>query len=245
MIQKKASLFTSLGLRKEDERIYEFLLGKAPQGISSIAQATGLHRPLIYRHLPPLIASGIVRTVPRAKTKLYTAAAPEHLLALFEEKTETFSAQVKAYRDAYTVEPRKPLVSYTEGAEGIRQTFHDLVETMKRGGVYYRYSSYGALAHTRMGRYHPKSYREKRNQKQLERMIITNAYGLKHEPAEWGKDMKAVPADFNLFEDDIVFSIYGDKISIVDYASETAVTIESSRLARFQEKLFKLLWRRL
>lgn len=52
--------------------------------------------------------------------------------------------------------------------------------------------------------------------------------------------VKAIPKKFDLFEDNISLIIYGDKIAYVDYNSNTAFIVESAKIARFQEKLFKL-----
>ena len=48
-----------------------------------------------------------------------------------------------------------------------------------------------------------------------------------------------------LFEDNISLIIYGNKIAHLDHTTGTAVTITSPSIARFQEKIFKMLWRKL
>jgi hypothetical protein len=59
------------------------------------------------------------------------------------------------------------------------------------------------------------------------------------------RSFKAVPKDFDLFEDNISLLIYGDKTAYIDYGSRTSFIVESPKIARFQEKLFRLLYKKL
>lgn len=55
--------------------------------------------------------------------------------------------------------------------------------------------------------------------------------------------MVSIPKSYDLFEDNVSKAIYGNKISFTDWDSMTGFTIESEKLARFEEKIFKLLFK--
>ena len=54
-----------------------------------------------------------------------------------------------------------------------------------------------------------------------------------------------IPHGTDLFAYDITQLIYWPKIAFVDYNTETSVIIENPIIAKFQERLFKLLYQRL
>lgn len=89
------------------------------------------------------------------------------------------------------------------------------------------------------------SVRKLRDQKQLERFVITNAATQERKKPRLEKSVKIVPRNFDLFEYDATELIYADKIAFVDYNTETAVIIENPKLAEFQKKIFKLLFMKL
>jgi len=108
--------------------------------------------------------------------------------------------------------------------------------------MYFRYSS--ALALNRE-KFIPKDYRSVRDKKGLERLIITNESTRGLHVKRLGREVKAVPADFDLFEYNISQLIYGNKVSLIDYNTKTAITIENAMIAEFQKKIFKLLFKKL
>ncbi len=54
-----------------------------------------------------------------------------------------------------------------------------------------------------------------------------------------------IPLSEDPFVYDIASLIYGDKVAFVDYKEETALVIDNPRFAKFQERLFRSLFKRL
>lgn len=52
----------------------------------------------------------------------------------------------------------------------------------------------------------------------------------------------AIPDGFDHFDDHISKVIYDDRVTIIDYLSETGFTIESARYARYEGKSIPLLF---
>ena len=75
--------------------------------------------------------------------------------------------------------------------------------------------------------------------------MITNLPNKLQKRPRLEREVKAVPPDFDLFEYNVSQIIYGNKVAVIDYNTETAVVIENPTIAKFQEKIFQLLFRKL
>jgi hypothetical protein len=88
-------------------------------------------------------------------------------------------------------------------------------------------------------------YARVRDTKKLERLVITSQEKAQSKVKKLNRSIKAIPKEVDLFEDNISLVIYGDKTAYIDYSSQTSFIIESAKIAHFQEKLFKLLYKNL
>lgn len=240
---KKENILEKLGMRQDEANIYAALLGSGPETVSGIAKSTGLHRPAIYRILPHLIERGLVTSVPRGKQKRFAAESPEKLKTLVDEVAGDLQEAIPELMRAFSSRSKKPIVKFLEGRKGIMSVFEDLILTLRRGDVFYRYSSGREVKKNE--RYLPKNYREVRDQKQLERFVITNEQTAKTKKPRLERGMKVVPKDFGLFDYDITEIIYGDKVAFIDYNTETAFVVENPVIAEFQKKIFRILYEKL
>jgi hypothetical protein len=59
------------------------------------------------------------------------------------------------------------------------------------------------------------------------------------------REIKIIDGKKEDFTDNIIFTIYANKISFVDFNTETSIIIESQEIAEFQKKIFKLLFKKL
>ena len=73
-------------------------------------------------------------------------------------------------------------------------------------------------------------------------MIITSDINRKHDPYDASRSVVAIPKEFDQFQDHISKVIFSDRVMILDYISETGFIIENERYARYEEKLFRLLF---
>jgi sugar-specific transcriptional regulator TrmB len=229
-----------LGLTPNQSKVYTSLVESGPALVSTIAHRSGLHRPTVYLALPALIEQGLVSVFPKRKQKMYVAEPPEKLRRLFEQFSVQFQEMLPQLSRNYSKRSARPLIKFLEGKKAIAFVFEDIVRTLKRGEVFYRYSSRKAT--TNGDAYIPKSYRELRDRKQLQRFVITNELVSKGKRPRLERAVKVVPRKFDLFEYDVTQLIYADKIAFVDYSSQTAVIIENPSIATFQRKLFELLY---
>ena len=138
----------------------------------------------------------------------------------------------------------KPRVRFLQGRDGTKRVFDDIVRSLKKGDVFYRYSS-NTDGQEKKDKYVPRGYRKMRDEKKLERQVITNEQTGAQKVAKLDRFIKIMPNDFGPFEHNVTEIIYGDKIAYIDYNSETAMIIESKKIADFQRHLFKMLYKRL
>ncbi len=143
--------------------------------------------------------------------------------------------------DSYRERAERPVFTYNEGREELAHLNLRVLEVVPEGGIYFRLSS---------GRHAPNShlyispeYENLRDIKELERMVITSEKNRTQKPSSPGRHVQTIPASFDPFDDHITKIIYADRVSIIDYESETAFTVQSERYARYEEKLFRLLSR--
>ncbi len=240
---KNTELLSRLGLSANESKIYLALLDHGDGTVSSVAKWSGLFRPVIYKTIPALVDKQLVATFPKGKQTHYRAESPARLSSQVEGLVEEFDIALPGLEALYSHRDKKPHVTFLEGKKALRAVFTDLVRTLPKGGVFYRYSS--MKDQRRSSKYLPHDYREKRDAKQLERFVITSAEGAKYKEKRMERAIKVIPKEEGLFDYDITQIIYGNKVVFLDDNSETAIVIQNPIIAEFQTKLFKLLWKRL
>lgn len=239
----KTPLLTSLGLNQSEGLIYLTLLTRGHLTITQIAKYSKLHRPLIYKSLPELERKQLVTETPRGKRIFYMAESPKKLESLFDELKNSFENNLPELLRTYENQSQKPIIKFLGGKEGIKFVYDDILNTLNRGDVFYRYSS--AKNMRKRGSYIPKNYEQRRDAKQIERFVITNKKTAERKRNRLDRDIKIIPTQFDPFEYNITQLIYGDKLAFVDYNTETATIIENHTIVQFQKKLFQLLYSKL
>ena len=91
----------------------------------------------------------------------------------------------------------------------------------------------------------PEKYKKIRDEKEIQRCIITSQELKKAKEIEHklNREIRAVPKNYDLFDDNIGKIIYGNKVAIIDYNTSTSFIIENKKFAEFEKKIFLLLYR--
>ncbi|MFA6158671.1 MAG: helix-turn-helix domain-containing protein [Candidatus Paceibacterota bacterium] len=239
---KHISALERLGLDAKEATIYTMLAKGGHLSASDIVRKSQLHRPAVYSALQGLVTKGLASIVPKGKQKRYAAESPRKIRELFDSSRAEIEGEIDELEREYVGAGKRPIVTYAEGSEAITRAYLDLVNTLGRGEVYYRYSSSKSLDSKR---YLPKSYREIRDTKGLERFVITNEPNKNRMVNRLGRLIKTVPSDYDLFNYDISVLIYGTKVVTVDYNTKTVITVDNPIIAEFQKKVFRLLFKKL
>lgn len=238
-----STLLRQLGLSKNAALVYLSLLNLGPASIARISAESGVQRPLVYKVLPELLSMGLAAKAPRGKRTHYSALSPARLRNLHRTLDAHLDLALPALEERFLASGARPHITYLEGRAGIVSVYEDIIETLPKEGIFYRYSS---GSKTKKHEYYvPKDYRAKRDAKKLERYVITNKQTASKKSSRLERAVKVIPEGSDLFTYNITQLIYGTKVAFVDYNTESAIIIENPVIAAFQERLFKLLYQRL
>lgn len=234
-------ILEKIGLTKNESAVYLALLEIGTSTISKISEKTSIHRPLIYKAIPSLLEKKLITKTPKAKGVVYGAEPPNRLEAIFDDLRMAFFEALPDLEDSYASSEKKPKIRFLEGKDGTKRIFDDVVRSLGKGDVFYRYSS-DKNGQEKKDKYVPRIYRKMRDDKRLQREVITNAQTAVHKKPSLDRFVKIMP---DAFEHNVTEIIYGDKVAFIDYNSETAMIIESKRIADFQKQIFKTLYKKL
>lgn len=232
-----------IGLSKNESAIYLSLINSGPARISDITKDTGIHRPLVYLALPRLEAKELVTHSIKGKQKYFAAESPRKLQKLFLELIDEFDRQLPEIEKNFEAKSSKPKVRYLEGKKGIISVLDDLVHSLNKEEIYYRFTSNTDLK--KLVKYRSDDYTKLRDRKNLQRFIINNQKISKLDSPDLNRFFKSLPPDSPVFEHDISQIIYSTKVAYLDFNSETAFIIDNKKIADFQRDIFKTLWEKI
>lgn len=244
MKETTLSALQTVGLSRLTALLYTTLLRRGPSLVSDIVRTSKLHRPQVYRGLADLQERGLVSVIPRGRRRLYLAAPPGRLAALASEAQGTL-AKVIPLLEVAAGRGRPggiPEVQLLEGIEAIRTIFDDIVSSLPRGATFYRFTS--RAAH-RVDRYLPRDYRQRRDAKQLKRLVITNEERSRLKRPSLNRSTRTIPKGEAAFLDDLILLIYGSTIALIDDVHDVAIVIRDRRTASFFRSIFLVMFRRL
>ena len=228
----------ALGLSKEEALTYISLIESGASNVSSLSRKLSLSRVTTYSLINNLINKDCIAKTKYNKRILYQAHDPELLLSRFEKIYKEGSQALSALSVAQHKSLFIPDIQVYSGGKEITKIFDDVGMTIPRGGTYFRYTS-----RTKDQERSP-LYSRLRIEKEIERLVITNEKKSLSKEKDSNRFIKTVPKDF-AFDDNVTVLIYANKIAHIDFNSDVAIVIDSPQLARFQEKIFKLLWKKL
>lgn len=228
------------GLSEIEAKVYICLLEKWILGISKISEYSWCNRVQIYAAIPRLLEKHIIGETIVWRRKHYFAEDPENLENMFEEKKLEFQSTIELLKNSYQTKKAAPQFKTFDSTRWIHYIFNDVIESLNVGDVFYRYSGRKPSSHRDILN---NSYRAKRDEKQIERMVITNASLKEQKPEKVEKEVVSIPKRYDLFEDNISKIMYADKVAIIDYNTNTSFIIQNKKFAEFEKKIFKLLFR--
>jgi len=235
-------IFKRLGLPKHSDVVYEMLRKKSPLNATSICGSGNIHRPAAYRAISSLLRHGFIFETLKGKRKLYNAANP-HLIAKAFSKTSTNVTSSIANKFIEDDRYQQKEIRFLKGFKGIQTAFDDVISHSKYGETFYRYTSEKDLDN--VNKYLSKNYRILRDKKRLERFVISNPISGRRKKPRLERFVKFIPPEKNLFDQNIIQLIYGDRVSLIDLNTERVLIIENKALTDFQKVIFRQLYDKL
>lgn len=229
-------LLMTLGISRPAATLLLYLIEHGEQTVSSLAKKNSFSRTTTYSYLAELEQKNLC--FKKAGSQYHEAAPISMIRQLIDGSLSSATENLDNLFLQVTNKHEIPIITVAQDKSAASDVYKDLALTLPKGGTFFRYTS-------RKSDFPRDSlYREARIKKDFERLVITSvqkAESKKHDPNRF---IKTVPKDFS-FDDDVSLIIYDNKIAHIDHTTGTAITITSKKLARFQEKIFKLLWRKL
>lgn len=114
------------GLSEREAKVYLTLLAEGSCTASRLAKTARLHRTTVYLDLDALMRKGLASYVIKDSRRYYSAARPESLLSLIEEKRARIEQALPKL--ASLKRSARPLQSEVfEGKEGVRTFYQDIL----------------------------------------------------------------------------------------------------------------------
>ncbi len=243
-MKKYIHILSQLGLPDHASKIYIALLETGTSSMSQITELTGLQRVQIYRTLPVLLDRGFIFVIQKWKRKQYSPASPEVLKLEYEELQKNTFHVLDELTEKYKNSENQTNIVFWKGKKAIENTYYDLLSTLWRDWEFLRITS--EIDDKRIkSEFQPRDYLTKRDSLWIQRSLILSEWAYKQKKRKLEREEKVVNSKDIMLDDNIMFTIYGDKLSLIDFNKETAIIIESPEMARFQEKVFKLLFKKL
>lgn len=121
------ALLQSLGLAKNEARIYETLVRESDSSVGHIAEKSGVHRRNVYDSLHRLMEKGLVIEIVDSKENQYQAVEPRKLQEILSEKVASLDAALPTLDELYFSTPSEYRVQTYRGKEGWKQYMKDIL----------------------------------------------------------------------------------------------------------------------
>jgi sugar-specific transcriptional regulator TrmB len=231
-------ILRSLGLTESEVSTYLTALEKGPSTVLDLAKAAGLSRQAVYVAIDALGERGLMSSTLVGKRSLYSADAPEQLLAYAKRHEQDLRRRTEELERLLPelklqVGGEKPVVRVYEGKEGIRASLADVQRTKPKEA--YEIADLDAVRAVMPAEEVEPVRRELKK-------IGTKVYGIysgKMSDTELKVDRLALPKELGGFNANI--TVYEDKVAMITLENKLySILIESASLANAIRTLFKL-----
>jgi sugar-specific transcriptional regulator TrmB len=204
-------LFQSLGLSKNESKIYEILLRHGECGVGFISEKSGVHRRNVYDSLNRLLEKALVTEIVESSENKYQAAEPKKLLEIVHEKAESIEKVLPELERLHFSTPTEYKVHTYRGKEGWKQYMRDIVKLNK---PFYSISAQGAWMDERVKSFYPGFLDQiKKKGISMHHLFNHEVKDKNHEILKHvGKNFKFLPKKYSASSG---IDIFGDRVNIM------------------------------
>ncbi|OGY41999.1 MAG: hypothetical protein A2Y82_05355 [Candidatus Buchananbacteria bacterium RBG_13_36_9] len=229
-----------IDLKDKKADVYLACLELGESTATQIAKKAGIKRPYFYDLANSLIKRGLIKQSKKGKRTFFNAIDPEKLKALEEEKLKKIEEIMPELKSLYKTTGAKPRIYFYEGKDGVDEVNQDALNYQ---GEMVGFSTEKFL--TAQERKLALSFIQQRIKNKIKARVIgpvSNEFiELKKRDETELRETKMLPKDF--YDSNVEITIYGNKVSIVNYRENFAFIIESSDVAKPLKMIFELIWR--
>lgn len=239
-----SSLFTSLGLSKQEVSVYLAALELGEATVQELARKSGVKRTSIYNFIDGLKDRQILQETKRKRRSLFSATHPHQLLELGRMRLNELENAMPQLLAINNSSLRKPRVTFHEGIEGIKEVYNDMLNHKQ---PIICWSDQKHMWPT-LGKEYCEYFPPERARRGIPlKMIATDTpenRGYAKKDRELARETKFISADSDLRTE---INIYGNKVILASFRSSPAfaVLIEDQDIAETIRVTWKELWQRL
>jgi sugar-specific transcriptional regulator TrmB len=234
------------GLTNKESKVYLALLELGPSSVTEIAFKSKINRTTAYDILVALEQNGLVSHVGEQKKRTYVAENPDRLVSYLDKKSKEFKSKADEAKEIlpelkgmFNLIPRKPIVKYFEGEEGILAIYEDSLSSKTEILSWLNTENTADFAFDYF-----QDYYKRRAKKGIHIKAIVNDVPISY---EIHKRDKAEDREMRIISREMMdigpeCYIYDDKVAYMSLKERFGVIIESSDIADAQRKLYNLAW---
>lgn len=242
---------TKIGLSEKEARCYLQLIHLGAQSASVLSRHTKINRTSTYDILEGLIKRGLVRSIKKKGSTLFSALHPSELVDFLEREKNAAIRKIQKQQESIKdvlpelislghVNSDKTKVTFFEGENGMREAYED---TLSAEDGILAYANVEEM-HATLPNFFPDYYkrRAQENKIPIKAIMPNNEASVqrsKFDPNE-KRESRLIPADEFEFSPEV--NIYNNKVLITSWKDKMAISIESEEIADFHRKMFKLCW---
>ncbi len=225
-----------IGLTKNEGKVYLCLLNNGLVSAGTILKQTRMHRTTLYNILSRLKEKGLVSGVTKEQKQHFSAADPERLRIMAEEKNQVLNQIIPKLKKIDSNKNSESEVQYFTGFEGLKNMYNDILKQKKN------YVGYGARPKIEKAlRYYLKHFLREKIKLGIQSKLIYN------ERSKFILRSKASQIRFlgEKHSSPVSVRIYADKVVIMVLTTHEpfAVLIKNKHLADDYRKRFGYLWK--
>jgi len=240
-------LFQSLGLAKNEAKIYETLIREGDASVSIISEKSGVHRRNVYDSLNRLIEKGLVFEIIQSNENQYQAVEPKKLSEILSEKFENLDKALPSLEKLYLNTPSEYKVQIYRGKEGWKQYMRDIIQVNQ---PFYAISAKGVWLDERVKDFFPGFLKQIKSKKiEMYHLFDYEVLRSKNPIVDYvGKKYKFLPKAYSATSG---INIFGDRVNIIHQhhlgqvgtKDEIIFTvIKNQNLADSYRTWFKFMW---
>lgn len=235
-------LFYSLGLTKNETKVYISLLELGNAQVGQITEKSGIHRRNVYDSISRLMEKGLLSSVIVNNKKIFSPVNPKRFLELIDEKSYELSGLKSKFNE---IMPELELmaklkeshdVRFFKGAEGLKSVFEDILRTKED------YIGYGPKDELRdILKHYYKHVIERRVKAKLRTKFICGEETRDKRVNPYSQ-IRYIPQEYS---SKAALRIYGDKVAILLLSKQEpiAIVIKNKAIADGYRKYFEVMWK--